>query len=337
MKNNKGVTLIALVVTIIIMLILAGVSISSVLNNSTIDKAREVSFKSEAQDIKDAWETKIIGIDSTYLEYSDLTSLLGGSNASDDMLKKLEIQNGELVYKNDKCTDEEKEWFESLGIYGGVSFVASVKTKINIVGSDIENQTREQAMDVILVLDVSGSMEDIDDGVKRSEKMTNVINTTVEQIMELNEKNRVGIVTFSSESSEFIPLDHYTSISEDGRFFEYANKSIATYKTERKKKIHLMQNSKGTNVEKSIAITGGTYTQSGMSLAYQKINSRADKENLPAIILITDGLPTYYSTFDIGSISGNLGRRTGSGRDTDEKHGINNIITSTWIKIKYQI
>ena len=46
MKNNKGITLVALVVTIVVLLILAGVSINLVLgNNGIIAKAKEAELK----------------------------------------------------------------------------------------------------------------------------------------------------------------------------------------------------------------------------------------------------------------------------------------------------
>ena len=47
MKKNKGITLVALVVTIVVLLILAGVSINLVLgNNGIIAKAKEAETKS---------------------------------------------------------------------------------------------------------------------------------------------------------------------------------------------------------------------------------------------------------------------------------------------------
>ena len=47
MKKNKGITLVALVVTIVVLLILAGVSINLVLgNNGVISKAKEAETKS---------------------------------------------------------------------------------------------------------------------------------------------------------------------------------------------------------------------------------------------------------------------------------------------------
>ncbi len=326
--SNKGITLISLVITIIVMIILAGVSISGILNAGTVDITKEIAFKTEAKDIKDAWESKIIGMDSTFLEYADLRDILSDLNADEDLLSKLEIQNGELVYKNDMCTQEEKQWLEGVGIFGGVSILANVKTYINIVGTEIENQTKEQAMDVMFVLDVSGSMENKDNNVKRSQKMTNTLNTVVKQIMDANPENRIGIIQFSSSAGTFIPLDHYTSVSSDGTFFYYYNGYIRTYKSSRYSTNSLMKNSSGTLMSKSIEVTGGTYTQAGVFEAYKTLNSRANKANLPAIILITDGLPTYYSNFKNGS----LGTKTGNGNATTEHHGKNNIYLSAWIK-----
>lgn len=55
MKNNNGITLIALVVTIIVLLILAGVSIAMLTGqNGILNKASEASWKTK---IEDAVET----------------------------------------------------------------------------------------------------------------------------------------------------------------------------------------------------------------------------------------------------------------------------------------
>ena len=48
-KNNKGITLIALVVTIVVLLILAGISINALIGDNGLIK--------RAQDAKDKWET----------------------------------------------------------------------------------------------------------------------------------------------------------------------------------------------------------------------------------------------------------------------------------------
>lgn len=46
-KESKGITLVALVITIIILLILAGISISSLTNTGIFEKAKEAKNKSE--------------------------------------------------------------------------------------------------------------------------------------------------------------------------------------------------------------------------------------------------------------------------------------------------
>ena len=46
-KSTKGITLVALVITIIILLILAGISISTLTNTGIFEKAKEAKQKSE--------------------------------------------------------------------------------------------------------------------------------------------------------------------------------------------------------------------------------------------------------------------------------------------------
>ena len=45
LKNKKGITLVALVVTIVILLILAGISISTLTNTGIFEKARDARKK----------------------------------------------------------------------------------------------------------------------------------------------------------------------------------------------------------------------------------------------------------------------------------------------------
>ena len=46
-KKNKGITLVALVVTIVVLLILAGISISALTNTGIFQKAKDAKQKSE--------------------------------------------------------------------------------------------------------------------------------------------------------------------------------------------------------------------------------------------------------------------------------------------------
>ena len=53
LKSKLGITLIALVITIIILLILAGVTISSIVNGNLIGKASEAKFKTKMAEYRD--------------------------------------------------------------------------------------------------------------------------------------------------------------------------------------------------------------------------------------------------------------------------------------------
>ena len=76
MKNNKGVTLVALVVTIIVLIILAGISINLVLgNNGIITIAKKAKENTELAKIEE--ETQLNEL-YTQLESSGTTS--GGTN-----------------------------------------------------------------------------------------------------------------------------------------------------------------------------------------------------------------------------------------------------------------
>ena len=52
-KKNKGITLVALVITIIILLILAGISISALTNTGIFAKAKDAQSKSALADAKE--------------------------------------------------------------------------------------------------------------------------------------------------------------------------------------------------------------------------------------------------------------------------------------------
>ena len=85
MKNNKGITLIALVVTIIVLLILAGVSIAMLSGEDGILKrASESSWKTELANVEDTVNVYIANYltDFYAVKYTGATSTLLGENES---------------------------------------------------------------------------------------------------------------------------------------------------------------------------------------------------------------------------------------------------------------
>ena len=78
MKNNKGITLVALVVTIVVLLILAGVSINLVLgDNGIIAKAKEAQRKSA-----EATQNDLIGMNELAQQLEEKINGSAGSGGN---------------------------------------------------------------------------------------------------------------------------------------------------------------------------------------------------------------------------------------------------------------
>ena len=70
-SNNKGVTLVALVITIIVLLILAGVSISLIAGpNGVLTKSKTAASKTDIANAKDSFELAVAGVAIDFQEKS---------------------------------------------------------------------------------------------------------------------------------------------------------------------------------------------------------------------------------------------------------------------------
>lgn len=114
MKEQKGITMVALVMTIVIMLILVGVTVTASINGGLFQTTRKAAVSTEISQIKEALEEEIIqkkiakdSIDNITIEDLDIPK-----NLKEKYKDKLIILNKELY-----CYDDEvKEDFESIGI-----------------------------------------------------------------------------------------------------------------------------------------------------------------------------------------------------------------------------
>ena len=94
MKNNKGITLVALVVTIVVLLILAGVSINLVLgNNGIIAKAKEAETKSA-----EASQNDLKGMNGLVSEMEGALAGNGSTGSGNNFMTK----NTEVTYPDGK-------------------------------------------------------------------------------------------------------------------------------------------------------------------------------------------------------------------------------------------
>ena len=261
--------------------------------------------------------------------------------------------------KYDLTTGEEIKYYvteDPVNNYD-VTYNQKTKTITNTYNKDIKGQiTKKQItttqstdtapLDVVFVLDVSGSMNDkIDDDYswysnRKGADMISAVNSSMKTIMESNPENKVGIVTFSESSSTLLPLGRYTANYDYGTdYLYYYYGYYSNYYGYQNCYIQ-------TNIKEDdnyAMVSGGTYTQSGIKagadLLLNNKNTTYTTKNgetrsrIPLIILVTDGEPTYYTSTYTNPIDDN---RDGNGGDTTGDHGYYTIKTANYYKEQVQ-
>jgi len=126
LKNQKGITLIALIITIIVMLILVGVTINVALNGGLFEKGEKAAFQTEASTVKEQLEMakalKVMNAKGKPVEdYSDI--IVGTLSGLDEETRskyanKIVVnKNGDICYNPETVTNaEERTWLEEIGI-----------------------------------------------------------------------------------------------------------------------------------------------------------------------------------------------------------------------------
>lgn len=172
---------------------------------------------------------------------------------------------------------------------------------LSAVGQSFETKSvvsDAKSVDVVFVLDISGSMKD--NG--RYISMTSAVNQAIGTIMKANAKNRIGIVTFSGDSSTLLPLDSYHTTDNSTNYLKHGYFKIATS--------DVIRDSNNRKEDRSVKVVGGTYTQKGMDAAKDMLEGTSDtKDRVPVVILLSDGIPTYATSKydDVGKKEDNLG------------------------------
>ena len=99
--KNKGITLIALVVTILVLLILAGISIGMLTgDNSIFLRAKEAKFKTRMAEIAEDWELNKISIQMNGSGKEETTGIHGG-----EVLKEIIQEEEEMEITDDEIRD----------------------------------------------------------------------------------------------------------------------------------------------------------------------------------------------------------------------------------------
>ena len=199
-KLNRGITLISLVVTIVVLLILAGVSISVLTGeNSTINQAKKAKLATELSSYKEQVELFKIEQISKNNGFLDESLTAGKSNLfyntqteedkgkgtirdvikdiSDTYFEKMEIIKGELLINTKD--DEEIKLAQSLGI--------QVNPYDIVDGVLLSSGNNLALMDESGTLTIPGNVEEIGEGAFAKEGLkTIIIPGTVKKIAKMH-------------------------------------------------------------------------------------------------------------------------------------------------------
>lgn len=153
--------------------------------------------------------------------------------------------------------------------------------------------TSTTPLDIVLVLDASGSMDDSMTGGKRIDALKNAANAFIDEIATQNasisdasKQHQVSIVKFAGKKSSKVGNDTYR---KDGYTYNYSQvmKSMAECNETTKDSFEGTIN--------AIKPAGATNAAAGMELAQGQTSNRADAKKI--VIFFTDGTPTTQSDF----------------------------------------
>lgn len=159
--------------------------------------------------------------------------------------------------------------------------------------------TSTTPLDIVLVLDASGSMDDSMTGGKRIDALKNAANAFIDEIATQNagisdasKQHQVSIVKFAGKKSSKVGNGTYR---EDGYTYNYSQvmKNMTACSETTK--------SSFKDTINAIKPAGATNAAAGMELAHGQTSKRSDAKKI--VIFFTDGTPTTQSEFSNGVAS----------------------------------
>lgn len=168
------------------------------------------------------------------------------------------------------------------------------------------SDTATTPLDIVLVLDASGSMDDPmggGDKTKRIDALKNAANSFIDEIANQNatvkdaaKQHQVAIVKFAGDKTDKVGNDTYY----DGRnWYNYSQvmKTLAPCTNDTKGDFSSQVN--------AIKPAGATNAAAGLELAKGQASGRSDAKKV--VIFFTDGTPTEYSDFEPAVASSAVG------------------------------
>ena len=158
--------------------------------------------------------------------------------------------------------------------------------------------------DTVLVLDLSGSMENSNS----EDRLIDAANSAIKRLLDTNNNNRVGVVLYSASGStgtstysesvtQILPIDRYTTGS-DGKYLSLNNQGTVSVDSD-------VRGTKNFD-RKTKSFGGGTYIQAGLWEALKMFegmdtvisdnNWQSGDNRMPILVLMSDGAPSTGTT-----------------------------------------
>ena len=221
------------------------------------------------------------------------------------------------------------------------TFNQEIKGTVEITTTTTSQTSVKTPLDVVFVLDVSGSMNENN----KDKTMVDSVNTAISTIMNENPESRIGVVAYSSTyNSSLANANNATTLLPLGK---YTPKTTGKYLTLQEGVLrgnNETYDTITTNVNEkknqTLNVYGGTYTQAGIKEGADILTSANTKftttvngkekeiTRTPVMILLSDGDPTYYNEY-YETLSE---KRNGNGSDTTENEAYYTIRTANYYK-----
>ena len=188
-KKNKGITLVALVITIIILLILAGISISALTNTGIFEKAKEAKGKSENAQKQE--ESLLTNYESELIKYAEGDKWDGKVNKPELMTGMKEIQFNDPTdstegsvkevtdsSKNDWYNYDEKKWANAQTEDGSM-WVWIPRYAYKVVYKDPSDKSKGGTFDIVFLIGITDNYYDENGNLQTAQRQTSE-NQTIE-------------------------------------------------------------------------------------------------------------------------------------------------------------
>lgn len=187
-------------------------------------------------------------------------------------------------------------------------------------------------VDVVFVIDTSGSMDTSMGNGNRLYNAVVALNNSVKEVLSMNPNNRVGVIAFNSTSYELLPLDTYTQYNNNEYFTCGTNGSTITIRA---------KNSSGTNINTSHTASSGTNIQKGIAAGMNMLATEDSTTvmidgkavtRIPAMILLSDGQPSNASSYSTWwNINSDTAKMTPA-RSNESVYGMKALMTGAYMK-----